>query len=572
MPFSGDAFAHLFDWEKDPQRQEKIVNSRLEAEFDGIDTGLSSLSGRVTTLESGGGSVTAASPFGSDNRLIRSDGTGRGAQASGVTLDDSNNVSGAASVATYVDNADTTPLIRAEQDGSGDAAYTALLTGGQQWTWGIDNSASGDPWKLSASSSLGTTDILHVTTGGSVGVNGVTPTLAGSVVQTDVFDVAGQLRVRQGGNGDADGNIAVGPYGFFSGNNWNGTIMMGFNLASHSTGSADRYRTPYSISGACAIEMIGPGWTSFYNVSGAQSAGSDITPTLSGRIDQNGAWYFPTVGTTASGANAVLNNASSPANQLLRSTSSLRYKTDVRDLEPDDLATIDQLRPIKYRSLAKADDPRKEHFGLIAEEVHQADPRLVHYSRDENGELIPDGVQYDRIAPLLIGRIRELSEQIEELRSHLFPESGDDIAVCFGLSRAWHLGCPRYADPNSSNRQRSFAWPALRGASMYCAPRSTCFIPTAARSATAGSGTLLTPRDLPTTIRTLRASSRRSISRTIPRTGWTRGRLRRFCGRGRTRASNTSSPTAASSLRRCRPGSGGPIRAQTSMPITSTSR
>ena len=328
----------------------------------------------------GGGSVTAASPFGSDNRVIRSDGTGRGAQASGVTLDDGDNVGGAASVATYVDNANTNPLIRAEQDGSGDAAvHPSCFTGGQQWTWGIDNSASGDPWKLSASSSLGTTDILHVTTGGSVGVNGVTPTLAGSVVQTDVFDVAGQLRVRQGGNGDVDGNIAVGPYGFFSGNNWNGTIMMGFNLASHSTGSADRYRTPYSISGAGAIEMIGPGWTSFYNISGAQSAGSDTYPNALGRIDQNGAWYFPTVGTTVSGANAVLNNASSPANQLLRSTSSHRYKADVRDLEPDDLATIDQLRPIKYRSLAKADDPRKEHFGLIAEEVHQVDPRLVHY-------------------------------------------------------------------------------------------------------------------------------------------------------------------------------------------------
>ena len=54
MPFSGDLFSHLFDWEKDPQRQEKIVNSRLEAEFDGVDAGLSSLSGRVTTLEGAG--------------------------------------------------------------------------------------------------------------------------------------------------------------------------------------------------------------------------------------------------------------------------------------------------------------------------------------------------------------------------------------------------------------------------------------------------------------------------------------------------------------------------------------
>lgn len=42
----------------------------------------------------GTGDVTAASAFGTDNRVIRSDGTGKGVQSSGVTLDDSNNLSG----------------------------------------------------------------------------------------------------------------------------------------------------------------------------------------------------------------------------------------------------------------------------------------------------------------------------------------------------------------------------------------------------------------------------------------------------------------------------------------------
>jgi hypothetical protein len=53
MPFTADTFQHLFDWEKDPQRQEKIVNARLEAEFDGVDTALSSLAAAHTTAESG---------------------------------------------------------------------------------------------------------------------------------------------------------------------------------------------------------------------------------------------------------------------------------------------------------------------------------------------------------------------------------------------------------------------------------------------------------------------------------------------------------------------------------------
>lgn len=48
----------------------------------------------------GTGDVTAASTFGTDNRVIRSDGTSKGVQASGVTLDDSVNMSGIAALST----------------------------------------------------------------------------------------------------------------------------------------------------------------------------------------------------------------------------------------------------------------------------------------------------------------------------------------------------------------------------------------------------------------------------------------------------------------------------------------
>ena len=42
----------------------------------------------------GSGDVTAASSFGTDNVLVRSDGTGKGVQSSGIGLDDSNNLTG----------------------------------------------------------------------------------------------------------------------------------------------------------------------------------------------------------------------------------------------------------------------------------------------------------------------------------------------------------------------------------------------------------------------------------------------------------------------------------------------
>lgn len=134
------------------------------------------------------------------------------------------------------------------------------------------------------------------------------------------------------------------------------------------------------------------------------------------RITNTGAVHFPSVGTTASAANAFLDSGASPANQLLRSTSSRRYKTDVAALNDNDINVIDRLRPITYRSTAEADDPQRVHFGLIAEEVHEVDPRLVHFTRDGAGRLIPDGVQYDRLVVPLIAKIQRLEAEIAALK------------------------------------------------------------------------------------------------------------------------------------------------------------
>ena len=66
------------------------------------------------------------------------------------------------------------------------------------------------------------------------------------------------------------------------------------------------------------------------------------------------------------------------------------------------------LRPITYRSKAPADNPALRWFGLIAEEVSEVDPRLVHYTRDVDGNAMPDAVQYERLTVLLLKAVQEL--------------------------------------------------------------------------------------------------------------------------------------------------------------------
>ena len=135
--------------------------------------------------------------------------------------------------------------------------------------------------------------------------------------------------------------------------------------------------------------------------------------------------YYPSVGTTASAANAFLNSASVPANQLLRSTSSLRYKTDIENLDPARADAVLQMRPVWYRSLADADRKDWSWYGLIAEEVAAIEPRLVHYAPDADGNLIPDGVQYDRLAVLLLDVIKRQRAKLTELQEAVARLSGN---------------------------------------------------------------------------------------------------------------------------------------------------
>lgn len=73
----------------------------------------------------------------------------------------------------YENNADTAPAIRVEQDGAGDAAINFLLTGGQAFSTGIDNSIAGDPFVLAAGADLQTNPWFMLTPAGVTWIGGV---------------------------------------------------------------------------------------------------------------------------------------------------------------------------------------------------------------------------------------------------------------------------------------------------------------------------------------------------------------------------------------------------------------
>jgi hypothetical protein len=99
-------------------------------------------------------------------------------------------------------------------------------------------------------------------------------------------------------------------------------------------------------------------------------------------------------------------------------TSSRLVKTNIED-SPYGLAEILKLKPRKY---FRTDDQRIEH-GLIADEVVEIMPEYVPMvpksllTKDDNDtELVPGGVNYERIVAPLINAIHELNAQIDALK------------------------------------------------------------------------------------------------------------------------------------------------------------
>jgi hypothetical protein len=184
---------------------------------------------------------------------------------------------------------------------------------------------------------------------------------------------------------------------------------------------------------------------------GSGASGNDfrINPIGTGRVNiGNGAAVdipasavtFANIGTTAVAANAYLDNATS--NNLLRSTSSIKYKSNVETIDAPFSNAVLSLRPVWYRSLAKNDNKDWSWYGLIAEEVAQVEPRLVHWSYaddcydvetvtdlsgvkteyktlKDNATLTPDGVQYERVSVLLLDVVKKQAAQIQDLTARL---------------------------------------------------------------------------------------------------------------------------------------------------------
>lgn len=191
--------------------------------------------------------------------------------------------------------------------------------------------------------------VLDIATTG-LGVTG-TFTYSGVQSSTAARTANGTLKVS---GGDGGGTFA------------NASIALGFNATSNTFMHWIHTRHVGGSPTGNAIDFA---------TSDGTTNGTYPTNSVLGLSINGGAISLPGISTTASAANCFIDNAAS--NNVLRSTSSRRYKKDIEPLQDKYADAVLKLVPIWYRSIASADDPTWGWYGLGAEDVAKIDPRLV---------------------------------------------------------------------------------------------------------------------------------------------------------------------------------------------------
>ena len=168
------------------------------------------------------------------------------------------------------------------------------------------------------------------------------------------------------------------------------------------------YGLGFIVPSTLAISVSNTG-TYPYNVLQTHDFPSDAASAMvAGQLRVTGNIVNPATFGTTTGSAANMHIDSNGT--FFRSTSSLKYKKDVRDYDKG-LNEVMQLKPKYYKG---KDDGDIQFAGLIAEDVHDLGlNEFVQYAEDDT----PDALAYPNMIALLVKSIQELKAEIDLLKN-----------------------------------------------------------------------------------------------------------------------------------------------------------
>jgi hypothetical protein len=249
------------------------------------------------------------------------------------------------------------------------------------------------------------------------------------VSSTSTLTVSGRI---QADTGNIGGWSIDGTYGFLSKGT---TYLYGDYDASGSSGISivDLSRAAFFkgyFAGSDGYTSSTGSYTaisgSFYTPNGSVIVGSpssnDTSNGMAAKISllNTGRIYADTLGTTTRvpGSGVTIVQDTGGFLRVYVSSSSQKYKENITTFDTSGTYNIiKNMRPVKFNFKPEFSDyPEQEHFGLIAEEVHELEQNgdLVTY---KNG--VPESVAYEKIPMYLVSAFKEMANKIDSLQSRL---------------------------------------------------------------------------------------------------------------------------------------------------------
>lgn len=134
-------------------------------------------------------------------------------------------------------------------------------------------------------------------------------------------------------------------------------------------------------------------------------------------------WIYKTINGIKYITPATMNSVYLPKNLFVLGSiinpSDLVLKENINDLTDEFCDNILELKPKKYNF--KSDEVKKEHYGIIAQELEGYFPELITNIgiEDENNIQSIKSVNYLELIPIMIVKMKNMQKEIDELKIHL---------------------------------------------------------------------------------------------------------------------------------------------------------
>ena len=318
-----------------------------------------------------------------------------------------------------------------EQEGTGDAVLSFLLTGTERWKMGIDNSDS-DKFKISKATNLSSNNALTIDANSNIGIGTTGPIsvleISKQLSAASTIDYPYTISSRDdGGLINQLGGEGVGIKFRIAGNDATtpGNSLVGASIAAIKEGSSD---TNSSAGLGFFVSQDDETLDEAVRIDHDGNVGiNDTTPSY--KLDVNGEGRF--IGD-------------------LRCLSLIQTsQSDKKEFIQDIVKTTN--KKIEFKEYVyKSDSGNRKRYGVLAEDIEVDYPELVHIDAD--------GVKGVNYIDLLVKRVAELERELEDV----YLTAADDLAAPsaskVGTFRYRTSGNNSYVDMCMQTGATTYAW------------------------------------------------------------------------------------------------------------------